>query len=233
MNKLKVYNVNFETAFNVIKENIYSCVVTPRKVKDTKFHHQINIEHVPNALEYGLLSMRNYVEKVENRKLTEREIFIFSDESHVNGLDNISISTMDMDFSKKYRNEGVWETYNTIYPDIIVSKKVKARKVTQNYFNEFLVENEIPIDLFNCIDVRIFRVMNHNSIRLKYKTKAERIKFMLEYYEGLRKIALVLKEKCLDIPLREVSEINKLGEDNKALTLDIDKVIEMPKLILK
>ena len=54
----------------------------------------------------------------------------------VNGLDNISISTMDIDFSKKYRNEGVWETYNTIYPDIIVSKKVKARKVTQNYFND-------------------------------------------------------------------------------------------------
>ena len=92
MNKLKVYNVNFETAFNVLKENIYACVVAPTIIKDTKFHHQINIKHVPNALEYGLLSMRNYVEKVENRKLTEREIFVFSDESHVNGLDYISIS---------------------------------------------------------------------------------------------------------------------------------------------
>ena len=35
MNKLKVYNVNFETAFNVLKENIYACVVAPRIIKDT------------------------------------------------------------------------------------------------------------------------------------------------------------------------------------------------------
>ena len=233
MKNLKVFNVNYETAFDVVKENIYSCVVEPIKIEDTKFHHQINIKRVPDAIEYGLLSKKKYVEKVENRKLTEKEIFIFNDDCHVNGLDHISISTMDLDLHQMSKKEELWGTYNTTDPDIIVSKDVKSRKVTVNYFNEFLVEDEIPTDMFNCIDVRILRIIDHTSLSLKCATREDRINYLLEYYEGIRKIALALKEKNLNIPLREVSEINKLGEDDKALTLDINKVIEMPRLILK
>lgn len=233
MSKLNVFKVNYDTAYDVIKENIYSCVVAPIVVNDTKFHHQINIEHVPSAIEYGLLSKRKYVNEVEKRELTEHEIFIFSDEYHVNGLDHISLSTMDMDFKKIYRNEGIWNTYETVCPDIIVSKNVKAHMSTQNYFNEFITSNEVPTSMFNCIDVRILRIINHPSISLMCKTREDRIKYMLEYYERVREIALKMKEKQLDIPLREVSEIHKLGEDDKALTLDVDKVINMPKLILK
>lgn len=233
MHKLDVYNVNVENAYDVVKENIYSCVVTPRIVEDTKFHHEIDIKQLPNAINYGLLSKRNYVNIVENRQLTEEEIFIFSDECHVNGLDHVSISTMEMDFNKMYRNEDIWLTYSTVYPTIVVSKNVKAHMSTQNYFNEFIVENQIPVEMFNAIDVKILGIMSHGSLRYKCETKEDRIRFMLEYYEHLRDVALALKTKKLDIPIREVSDITDIGQDDKALTLDTEKIIELPKLLLK
>lgn len=233
MGKLNIISVNFDTAYDVVKENVFSCIAPSKTVEDTKFHHQINIEHLPSAIEHGILSKRNYVHRVENRELTDHEIYIFSDEDHVNGLDHVSMSTMDMDFSKIYRNEGIWGTYCTVCPTIVISKKVKTHMATQTYFNEFIVENEIPVDLFNSIDVRILRIMNHDSLSLMCPTKEDRIKYMLKYYEGLREVALKMKEKNLNIPLREVSEIYNLGEDEKANTLDVEKVIELPKLILK
>ena len=44
-------------------------------------------------------------------------------------------------------------------------------------------------------------------------------------YENLRKIALAMKDAKLDIPLREMSDGN--------CCIDIDKTINMPKILVK
>jgi len=233
MSKLNIINVNLETAYDVIRENIYSCVVTPRIVEDTKFHHQINIEKVPTAINYGLLSKENYERRVNNRELTEREKYIFSDECYVNGINCISLSTMDLDFSLINPRELFWDSYGSINPDIIVSSDINMRRNSKNYFNEYLVENEIPTNMFNSIDFRILRILKNEKLEIKFNTREEKIKFLIDYYNYIKEIACLLKQKELDIPLREVSEIHNLSEDDKALTLGIDEVIDMPKLILK
>ena len=44
-------------------------------------------------------------------------------------------------------------------------------------------------------------------------------------YEDLRRIALAMKDTELDVPLREMSDGNSC--------IDIDKVIKMPKILIK
>ena len=233
MSKLYVMNVNYDNVYAVVKDAIYSCIIPQTKLDDTKFHHQLDIEKVPSAIEHGILSYKLYKKNVDKKELTEKEKYIFSDDSHVNGLDCISLSTMEIDLDKMYENEMLWGTYSTISPDIIVSKKVNPFHVTSNYYNEFLVSDMIPVEMFNSIDVRLLRIINYNFFLKEQNLKENRVKILLKYYEGVRNIALEMKKQGLDIPLREVSSIKGVGEDDKALTLDKDMVINLPKLILK
>ena len=50
-------------------------------------------------------------------------------------------------------------------------------------------------------------------------------KSVIDIYENLRKIALVMKDANLDIPLREMSYGNGC--------IDVDKAIKMPKILIK
>lgn len=228
MLNLKVMNVNRNNVFTVVKQNIYNCVTEPVILTDTKFHHQFSINKTDCVLEHGLLSYRDYVHIVEGRELTQEEIYKFGDDYHVNGLGCISLSTMDFNKDDMYPDELLWGTYEGISPDIIVSKKVRACHDTTNYYNEYIVSDSIPVDMFNSIDVRLLRLGDPNV-----RVRGDKVDYMLNYYEALRKIAIVLKEKKLNIPLRETSKVYNLGEDDKALSLDVNKVIEMPKLVLK
>lgn len=221
---VKIINIDIDGAYKLVKENIYSCKGESKSVTDTKFHHETNIKNVPDVLKNGLLSKRESV-KLEGRELTEKEKFIYSDDYHVNGLDYISLSTVEDDFSKMYEWESLYDPFNTIDADIIISKDVKACRNTTNYYNEFLVNDRISTDLFRSIDLRILNILNFNFCNSEKNKSESRIKLMIEYYNFLKYIALALKENNLDIPLREVS--------NEIITLDIDKVIKLPQLQLK
>ena len=221
---MNIQIVNINKAYKLIKENIYSCKGETRLVTDTKFHHETNIKNVPDVLKNGLLSKRESV-KLEGRELTDKEKFIYSDDYHVNGLDYISLSTVEDDFSKMYEWENLYDPFNTIDADIVISKDVKACRNTTNYYNEFLVNRKISTELFRSIDLRILKILDFN-FGDEDKNKIEnKIKLMIEYYNYLKYIALALKDNNLDVPLREVSE--------ELITLDIDKIIQLPQLRLK
>lgn len=214
--------------YNLIKENIYSCATTQVNIEDNRFHHRLDIKDVASALEYGLLSRRLKAKLIDNRELTEKEISIYSEEWHVNGLDMISLASTDENLDAMSKNDELWDVYYDFFPNIIVSSKVDTNRNSTNYFNEYLVNNQIPIELFNSIDLRIFNIINKSNL-----SKRKKIKLILEYYENIMNIAQYLVDNNLSIPLRETSEVKNKDEYNKAITLDPTKIIKLPKLILK
>lgn len=221
---IKIINIDINEAYKLIKKNICDCKDKTKLVTDTKFHHETNIKNVPDVLKNGLLSKRESV-KLEGRELTEKEKFIYSDDYHVNGLDYISLSTVEDDFSQMYEWESLYDPFNTIDADIVISGDVQACRNTTNYYNEFLVNDKISTDLFTAIDLRILKILDFNFCNEDKNKLENRLKLMIEYYNYLRDIALALKQNNLDIPLREVSD--------EVITLDIDKVIKLPRLQLK
>lgn len=221
MSSIKIISINDENIFELVKTNIYSCRTISRPVCDTKFHHQTKIENIPRVLRTGLLSKGKKLE-LEGRKLTEQEKYFFSDDCHVNGIDYISLSSNEVDFSQRCKDEFYFDPDTFEEADIVISKDVKAHRNSTNYFNEFLVRDIIPQELFNSIDIGILRAFNQKDY---VKNHIAKIQDLVKHYNNLRKIALALKESNLDIPFREVSY--------EIITLDPDKVIELPQLVLK
>jgi len=215
--------VEKEQVFKLIKENIYSCVVDKIELDDRTYHHNTKIESISGILKTGLLSTRARRRVFDKRELTAEEEYKLEDEFYVNGADHISLSSMNVDFSQKYKDEDVYDPYFTDFPDIIISKNVNTYRNFTNYFNEFLVEDNIPVEFFRSIEVKIFKAME------KRDTKA-----VIDYYNEIRKIALVLKELNLDIPVRESSLVTGMDNENiEALTLSKEKLINLPEIKIK
>ena len=230
MSKLNIIKVDESTIYSVIREAVYSCIDKPINIDDIKFHHNLHIEAIPSVLKHGLLSNKQKARIIENRELTDHEIFIYSDEHYANGADYISLASTEEDLSMMYEHEKLYNTYNTNLSSIIVSKKVKGTRNAANNFNEYLVQDMIPTKLFNSIELRLFKLF---SVDFPFIPEEEKIKMTLQAYEAVREIALTLKQNNLDIPLRESSNVMCNEESNNAITLNPEKIIKMPKLILK
>lgn len=136
MSKLQIIKVDKNKIYSVIKKHIYDCRIPSSTLSDTKFYHNTLIENIPYILKNGLLSKERQ-SMVERRKMTDEEIFRGSDENKVNGLSFISLSSMDVDFSKMHKSEDYYDPFEGIQTSIIISNKVKAMHITKNYFNEF------------------------------------------------------------------------------------------------
>lgn len=221
---MKIQTVNMDDAYKLIKENIYCCKQETKIVTDIKFHHQTRLEDLPNILKNGILS-KNELVKLEGRELTPSERFLFSDDYHVNGFYGVSVSTDEVDLSKMGKNEFLYDYFDPENADIIISKNIKAARISTNYYNEFVVPNKISTDSFTAINLRILNIINKDFHYKENNNMENKIKKLIEKYNYLRCIALSLKDNNLDIPLREVS-----GE---LIDLDIDKIIELPQLKLK
>ncbi|MBQ9072196.1 MAG: hypothetical protein IJY25_03460 [Bacilli bacterium] len=211
-------------AYELIKKSLYSCKETSTPIVDAEFYHQIKMQRVPQVLKNGLFSKRKIAE-LEGRELTPHERSLYSDDGRVNGLDYISLSNMNLDFSKMGEKELYFDPFNTIEANIIVSKDINISRSTHNYFNEYLVKDRISPKQFNAIDTRILKILDFDFHDTEKNKLENRIQLMLEYYNYLRNIAITLKENKLDIPLREVSD--------EVITLNPKKVIRMPHFQLK
>lgn len=211
-------------AYEMIKKSLYSCKESSKPIIDAEFYHQTKMERVPHVLRNGLLSKRKIAE-LEGRKLTSQERSLYSDDGRVNGLDYISLSNMNLDFSQMDEKELCFNPFNTIEANIIISKDVNPSRSTHNYFNEYLVKERISPEKFNAIETRILDIMNFDFHDTDKNKLENRIELMIKYYNYLRNIAITLKENKLEIPLREVSD--------EVITLNPKKVIRMPHFELK
>lgn len=201
-----------------IRDVLNDCRIKSTEVENARYHHNTSYEKATIAIKQGLLS-KNKQNELLNQVLTEREKKLFSDDGHVNGLDNISLSVVGL--KDIYRDEMVYDPYSSIQIDILISSDIKAGRNSVNYGNEFLVENEIQNKYFKSIDLRLLKYISEFENGLH----SGNLKDLIKKYNYLAGISQALLDNNLDIPMRDMSVEN--------LTLDKEKVIDLPKIILK
>lgn len=184
-----------------------------------RYHHNSSYTAAPSIIKNGILSISD-LHKRGVVKVSAKVLKLSEDiESHINGSEQISLSVVGLD--DLYKNEEEYDPFKTGSADFIVSNDVKAARSSTHYGNEFLVYSPIDNDKIKSVDVRLFEYLDELE-----KLNGSSAKDMISLYESLREIAISLRDSKLNIPLREMSNGN-----NKSL--DIEKISEMPKLILK
>lgn len=197
-----------------IRDMLSTLKTGAKEVTDARYHHNASYEKIPSILRNGILSLLE-TNKLGITKYTDQDLDILNDiTSHVNGNDSISLSVVGL--TDLYPNEDEYNPYSPNYVDLIISSDVKARRSSTRYGNEFLVKDKISTDKIKAVDTRLLRLMEE---------KRYDVKVIIEKYNHLREIALIIKELNLDVLLREMSEDN--------LTFDIDKVSKTPQIVLK
>ena len=197
-----------------IRDMLSTLKIGAKEVTDARYHHNASYEKIPSILRNGILSLLE-TNKLGITKYTDQDLEILNDiTSHVNGNDSISLSVVGL--TDLYPNEDEYNPYSQNYVDLIISSDVKARRSSTRYGNEFLVKDKISPDKIKAVDIRLLKSMEE---------KRNHEKEIIEKYNHLREIALIIKELNLDVLLREMSEDN--------LTFDIDKVSKTPQIVLK
>lgn len=211
-------NIKLEEKYvlEYIRDILNQSRISPIEIENAKYHHNTSYDSVPLILKHGLLSISKLNELGIIKYTPERLKIMDDTESHINGIDHISLAVMGLD--DLYINEEEYEPDSPSYVDFRISSDVKARRSSERYGNEFLAKDIITPDKFKALDIRL---LNLTQIINKYVTT----KNIIDEYNSLKSIALAIKENNLDIPLREMSKDN--------LTLDIDAIASKPKIILK
>lgn len=191
-----------------------------REVTDYRFHHSSSYKNASSIIKNGILTIED-LNKLGIRNDSKEELERLNDiESHANGISAVSLSDPLVD--DLYIGEEKYDTYSPNNVDFLISNSVQAGRYGINWGNEYLSYKSITNDKYKSIDIRLINLFEEIE-----KTKNYSIKEAIENYNELRAIALSLKEAKLDIPFREMSK------ENEIITLDKDKIIELPKIILK
>ena len=184
-----------------------------------RYHHNSSYTAAPSIIKNGILSISD-LHKRGIVKISAKVLKLSEDiESHINGSEQISLSVVGLD--DLYKNEEEYDPFKIGSVDFIVSNDVKAARSSTHYGNEFLAYSPINNDKIKSVDVRLFEYLDELE-----RLNGSSVNDMISLYESLREIAISLRDSKLNIPLREMSNGN-----NKSL--DIEKISEMPKLILK
>lgn len=217
MSKIEVVNYDINKVYELVKQNLYSCKVDFTEVKDAMYHHNSSYKLTPQIIEKGILSYKSNILAYQKRDLNDKENIKFSDESHVNGTDQISLSSLNIDMNNVSEDEFLYnhEKYDLV--DILVSSSVKTVRNRINYANEFLAHDKIANDNFKAIDIRL--------LSYQYRLNKINVDSLIANYNYLREIACALKDNNLNIPLRE----RGLEDFN----LDVEKVKSLPELRVK
>lgn len=197
--------------FEFIDDNIASTQIKGREI-DAKYHHNTTYEQAPSIIKYGILSIEDLHKKGIVAYSDEALKRISNIESHVNGIDGISLARTGL--TDLYGDEEEYDPLRPAVVDFIIDSNIKACRSTIHYGNEYIANSPIEPSKIQSVDIRIRKY-------LKLLEKKD-VETAIKYYENLKLIAQALKEKQLDIPLRELSEKNT--------SLDIDKVLKMPKI---
>lgn len=220
---MKKLNVDIESGYHIIKENIYNCQTISIDVT-SKYHHNCDYKDTSSIINNGILSYSNR-QLLKGINLTDNERKKLNEECHVNGTNLISLSSLDINYDELYKDEWLYDPYISSKVDILVSGSVKAYRSSINYANEYLAKDKIDKMNFESIDVRLLKNSNDKTISYIDNSYEYRLNKIIEYYNYLREIAISLVNNNLDIPLREMSEEN--------ITLDKEKVIKLPKIYFK
>ena len=205
-----------------ITEMLSGAKMHPISVENADYHHNTSYENAPFNIRHGLMSTTRLMNYGRISKTPEQLSALENDAASVNGIYEISLSKVGL--TDQYReDEWEWEPRKGRCPDILIDSSIKTRRDYTNYFNEFLAEGIILPDKFRAIDVRILSVINGTDRTSSWSDRDKKLEALREMYNQLSEMAIAMREKGLDIPLREMS-----NEDN--LALNIDKVADFPKI---
>lgn len=190
--------------------------IKSKNIEDKLYHHNSSYKDGISIIKNGILSLKELNNK-QIIKLSEEQLKLYDDtSSHVNGADGISLSIVGL--TDLYRDEDEYNPFSPDSLDIIVSKEVQARRSSTHYGNEFIAKTKISSKLVESIDVRLIKFLEN----IKHESD---IKKLIENYNHLLDIAKAIKEKGLDISIREMS--------NENITLDVEKLSNSPKVFVK
>lgn len=200
-----------------IKEVLNTLKMEPVIIESARYHHNSSYINAFSRIENGVLSLSE-LHRLNIIKRSNKFLEIMNDiESHVNGIDGISLAVVGL--TDLYRDEEEYNPLNCNLVDFLISSDIKASRRSTHYGNEFIANKCISNKHIKSVDIRI----------LKYLSKVDNIVMLEELikkYNCLIRISNSLKKANLDIPIREMS-------DESNISLNVDKLIEMPRLVLK
>ena len=186
------------------------------EINDAIYHHNTSYFNATLLIKYGILTILD-LKELGIRKYSDKELKIFDDvESHVNGTDAVSLSVVGL--TDLYPHEIEYNPFKSSTVDFCISSDIKVCRLTQHYGNEYLHFGKIETDKFKSIDIRLLQLIAE-------KKETTSIEEIILRYNCIKDIAIAMKQFNLDIPFRDMSNDN--------LTLDIDKVSNTPKILLK
>lgn len=205
-----------------VETSLTDVITAPIEVVDDKFHHNTRYEDAISIIENGILSGK------EQNKLgivSDEKLELFEDtESHANGSESISLAVVGM--TDLHPDEFEYDPFSEKHVDILITGDITARRVSTNYGNEYLSDESILTDKFRAIDTRLLAYIESIRVSSTKEPFDVSINQLLANYNKLKEVALMLKERSLNIPLREMSSNNGTG-------LDIDKLASKPKIKIK
>lgn len=203
-----------------IKDVLHQSQRGKKYVNDNAFHHNTDYSLAPSVCKNGILSIQD-IHNLGLRKFSKEQLKSLADiESHANGIDCVSLSKVGL--TDLYRDEMEYDPFDPVLVDFLVSSDIKTSRYSQNYGNEFLSKS-IRIDKIRSADIRLLKLIKEMEESKGFRNCS--IPELISKYNSLRDMALVIKESQLDIPIREMSEVN--------MGLDVDKLSKIPQLTLK
>lgn len=213
---------------------IVRCIIEDSKSKkniefpNIKFHHNRSYKNATNVIKYGILSLqKSYDLGLIN--ITEEILRKYALEDHVNGIDNVSLASTDVDYSRVRTKDNVYCHKCSYSVDFLVSNNVVARRNSHNHYNEYLVAHEILQKEIQSLDIRILTEITKKQEKYGNNIPREELNNIIIKYNYLRYMAKSIidcnQEENIDISFREMSNDN--------ITLDIEKMSKVPVLVLK
>ncbi len=211
-----------EHVIDYISENMGSFIQDCVVVNDARYHHNSDYTSAVSILKNNILSL-DEMNKQRIRRFSREFLSVMDDrDSHVNGSDGISLAVVGL--TDLNEDELEYDPFSSHHVDFVIDSEVKACRSSVNYGNEYIASEMIPTDMIRAIDIRLSKYID--MLVSRGKLDDESIFTLVQKYNCIRNIAMLIKQDGLDIPLREMSYEN-------CSALDVDMVASSPKLVLK
>lgn len=161
------------------------------------YHHNTDNQAGIWVVAHGILSLSS-LNKIGLASFSDDQLKRLSDiESHVNGIDNVSLSVVGL--QDLYEGEDEYNPSSVDKLDIIVDHSIKAFRSSIHYGNKFLSRGDIHPKYIKSIDVRIEEYLK----KIENSASMDEIFSLVEKINSLLDIATTIKNS--NILLREVS----------------------------
>lgn len=212
-----------EQVVDYISESMNSFIQDCVVVNDAKYHHNSDYTSAVSILKNNILSL-DEMNRQRVRRFSKEFLNVMDDrESHVNGSDGISLAVVGL--TDLHEDELEYDPFNSHHVDFVIDSDVRASRTSVHYGNEYIAREMIPTEMIRAVDVRIVKYIEMLMSRGK-DLDDESVFKLVQKYNCIRNIAMLMMEDGIDIPLREMSYGN-------CSALDIEMVASSPKLVLK